>query len=177
MTDAHSFLAPVAEPPATAPGDLPPADFATYAHQLVDWIAEYLARPERYPVLAQVRPGEVRSQLPATPPATGEPLGDILADFHRTILPGVTHWNHPGFFAYFPSSGSAPGILGELLAAALGMNAMLWKSGPSATELELVALGWLRQMLGLDERWFGHLNDTASMSTLLALAAAREAKP
>src|SRR3712207_3610217 len=107
-------------------GDVPVDEFRRYAHQLVDWIAEYLAHPERHPVLPRVRPGDVAAQLPAAPPVRGESLGDVLADVERVIVPGTTHWNHPGFFAYFAISSSAPGILGELLAAALDVNAMLW---------------------------------------------------
>jgi aromatic-L-amino-acid decarboxylase len=164
------------EPPSE-PGDLPIAEFRHHAHALVEWIAGYLAEPERYPVLARVAPGDVRAQLPPSPPARGESLTDVIADFERVIVPGVTHWNHPGFFAYFAISASAPGILGEMLAAALNVNAMLWKSGPSATELEEVALDWLRQLMGLGPGWFGVINDTASISTLIALAAAREARP
>jgi aromatic-L-amino-acid decarboxylase len=115
--------------------------------------------------------------LPASPPEAGETLDAILDDFERVILPGVTHWNHPGFFAYFATTGSGPGVLAEMLTAALNVNAMLWKTGPAATELEERALDWLRQMLGLGDGWFGVINDTASVTTLLALAAAREAKP
>jgi aromatic-L-amino-acid decarboxylase len=163
--------------PSEFRGDLPVEEFRRYAAQLVDWIAEYLAHPERYPVLPRVRPGEVAAQLPPAPPARGEALADVLADVERVIVPGTTHWNHPGFFAYFSISSSIPGILGELLAAALDVNAMLWKTGPAATELEQVALDWLRQLMGLGPGWFGVINDTASISTLLALAAAREAKP
>ena len=164
-------------PPAPFRGDLPVDDFRRYAAQLVDWIAEYLAHPERYRVVPDVRPGDIAAQLPPAPPASGESLADILADIERVNIPGTTHWNHPGFFAYFSISSSIPGILGELLAAALDVNAMLWKTGPAATELEQVALDWLRQLMGLGPGWFGVINDTASISTLLALAAAREAKP
>ena len=163
--------------PAEFRGDLPIEEFRRYAAQLVDWIAEYLAHPERFPVVPRVRPGDVAAQLPPAPPAQGESLADVLADVERVIVPGTTHWNHPGFFAYFSISSSIPGILGELLAAALDVNAMLWKTGPAATELEQVALDWLRQLMGLGPGWFGVINDTASISTLLALAAAREAKP
>jgi aromatic-L-amino-acid decarboxylase len=163
--------------PAQFRGDLPIDDFRRYAAQLVDWIAEYLAHPERHRVVPDVRPGDIAAQLPPAPPARGESLADILADIERVIVPGTTHWNHPGFFAYFSISSSIPGILGELLAAALDVNAMLWKTGPAATELEQVALDWLRQLMGLGPGWFGVINDTASISTLLALAAAREAKP
>ena len=164
------------EPAMEAPGDVPPAEFRERAHRLVDWVADYVENGERYPVLARVAPGEIAARLPVAPPASAESLGDILDDFERVILPGITHWNHPGFLAYFATSGSAPGILAELLAAALNVNAMLWKTSPAATELEQRTLDWLRQMLGLGVGWFGIINDTASISTLLALAAAREAR-
>ena len=173
-------LPPAAAPPrpaGTAPGDLPTAEFREYAGRLVAWIAEYLDHPERHPVLPAVRPGEVRARLPVAPPPRGESLADILADVERILVPATTHWNHPGFFAYFAISSSIPGILGELLTAALDVNAMLWKTGPAATELEEVALDWLRQLLGLGPGWFGVINDTASISTLLALACAREVRP
>ncbi len=163
--------------PATYRGDLPVAEFQRYGRELVDWIAAYLADPERYPVLAQVRPGEVAAALPAAPPAAAESLADILADAERVLVPGLTHWNHPGFFAYFANSSAISGILGELLTAALNVNAMLWASAPAATELERVAVDWLRQLLGMGEGWFGLINDTASISTMVALAAAREADP
>jgi aromatic-L-amino-acid decarboxylase len=129
-----------------------------------------------YPVLSQVAPGDVARQLPASPPDDGEPLDQILDDFERVLLPGVTHWNHPAFFAYFANSAPAAGVLGEMLTAALNVNAMLWKTSPAATELEERALDWLRQMMGLSPGWFGIINDTASTTTLLALAAAREAR-
>ncbi len=158
------------------PGDVSAAAFRRYGHELIDWIADYLANPERYPVLSQAAPGEVRGRLPAAAPTRPEPLADILADFQAVLLPGVTHWNHPGFFAYFAISGSGPGILGELLTAALNVNAMLWRTSPAATELEEVALDWLRQMVGLPAGFDGIIYDTASVSTLHALAAAREAQ-
>ncbi len=157
-------------------GDFDDETFRRAAHQAVDWIADYLRDIDRYPVLARVAPGEIRASLPASAPASGESLETMLADFQRLIVPGVTHWNHPGFFAYFSVSASTPGILGEMLAAALNVNGMLWRTSPSATELEEVALGWLRQMLGLADEWFGLITDTASISTLLALAAAREVR-
>jgi aromatic-L-amino-acid/L-tryptophan decarboxylase len=143
----------------------------------VEWIAAYLADPGRYPVLPQVQPGEIRAALPQSPPAGPEPLAQILADVERHILPGVTHWNHPGFFAYFANSSTAPAILAEMLSATLNVNGMLWKTGPAATELELLAVDWLRQLLGLPPGWFGVIQDTASAATLVALAAAREAVP
>lgn len=143
----------------------------------MDWIARYLVEGERLPVLSRVRPGEVRAAFPRLPPARAEPLHDLLGDVERLIVPGLTHWNHPSFFAYFANSASGPGILGEMLAAAFNANAMLWKTSPAATELELVVLDWLRQMLGLPAGFFGVIQDTASTSTLIALAAAREAVP
>ena len=158
-------------------GDMDPEAFHRYGHQVVDWITDYLAAPEAWPVLPRVQPGDVRAQLPASPPERPEPMTEILADFDRIIAPATTHWNHPGFFAYFSITGSGPGILGEALAAALNVNAMLWRTGPSATELEEVATDWLRQMMGLPEDFDGTINDTASSSTLYALAAAREAVP
>ena len=156
-------------------GDIPPERFVAYGKRLVEWVGEYLAHPERFPVVSRSRPGEIAAALPASPPREGESLDDIIADFERVIVPGITHWNHPGFFAYFAISASVPGILAELLTSALNVNAMLWKTSPAATELEDRALDWLRQMLGLDGHWSGHINDTASISTMLALAAAREA--
>jgi aromatic-L-amino-acid decarboxylase len=156
-------------------GDLDPEEFRRHGHQVVDWIARFLAEPERHAVLARVKPGVVRGALPAAAPAEGEPLERILADFERIVLPGITHWNHPGFFAYFAISGSVPGILGELLCAALNVNAMLWRTSPAATELEEVVLDWLRGLLGLPTGFRGVIYDTASISTLCALAAAREA--
>jgi aromatic-L-amino-acid decarboxylase len=159
---------------APTTGDVSAADFRRAAHAAVDWIAEYLEHPARYPVRSRVRPGDVREALPAAPPARGEPLDAMLHDFHSIVLPGITHWNHPGFFAYFANSGSYPGILGELLTAALNANGMLWVTSPAVTELEQVTLSWLRQLMGLGEGWFGEITDTASVSTFHALAAARE---
>jgi len=166
---------PLLREPLGPTGDVAPAQFRRSGHHVIDWIAAYLAEPERFPVLARVKPGEVRAALPASPPAEPEPLGRIIADFERVIVPGITHWNHPGFFAYFSISGSAPGILGELLCAALNVNAMLWRTSPAATELEEVALDWLRQLIGLPPAFRGAIYDTASISTLCALVAAREA--
>src|SRR5918995_6479937 len=151
-----------------------PETFRREAHRLADCIADYLAAPERYPVLAQVQPGDVTAALPGAAPEDGEAMDVIFADFERVVLPGITHWNHPGFFAYFAISGSAPGVLAEFLSAALNVQAMLWRTSPAATELEEVALGWLRQLLGLPQTFEGVIYDTASISTLHALAAARE---
>ena len=152
-----------------------PEEFRKHGKEVVDWIADYIKNAEKYPVFLRVKPGEIKNQLPATPPATSEKMELILADFHRIILPGITHWNHPGFFAYFANSASAPGILGEMLATALNVNGMLWRTSPSATELEEVVTDWLRQMLGLPSEFQGVIIDTASVSTLVALTAAREA--
>ena len=150
-------------------------DFRAQAHRLADWIADYLEHPERFPVLSRVQPGEIKSALPADAPSRGESFDAIFADFERVIVPGLTHWNHPGFFAYFAITASAPGILAEFLSAALNQQAMLWRTSPAATELEDVALGWLRGLIGLPEAFEGVIYDTASISTLHALAAAREA--
>jgi aromatic-L-amino-acid decarboxylase len=156
-------------------GDLDPEAFRRYGHQVIDWIAGYLGDPERFPVLSRVTPGAVKGALPAAPPEGAEAMDAILRDFETLVVPGITHWNHPAFFAYFAISGSVPGILGELLAAGLNVNAMLWRTSPAATELEEVALGWLRQLLGLPPAFRGILYDTASVASLCALAAAREA--
>lgn len=175
-------------PDPQAPGPRPPSRFptvpdltpeATHAalQRVTAWIERYLADPGQYPVLSTAHPGAIAAQLPLSPPQSAESLDIILDDFERVLVPGITHWNHPGFFAYFAISGSVPGVLAEMLAAALNVNAMLWKTSPAATELEQRALDWLRQMLGLGDGWFGVINDTASITTMLALAAAREAKP
>ncbi len=152
-----------------------PADFRRHAHALADWVADYLSTPERYPVLPRVSPGDVVRALPPMAPERGEPFEAIMADFERVLVPALTHWNHPGFFAYFAITASAPGILAEFLAAALNQQAMLWRTSPAATELEEVSLSWLRQLLGLPQAFEGVIYDTASISTLHALAAAREA--
>jgi aromatic-L-amino-acid decarboxylase len=154
---------------------LDPSEFRTHGHALVDWIADYLATTERYPVLPRVAPGDVRAALPAAPPERGEPFERIFSDFERVIVPALTHWNHPGFFAYFAITASEPGILAEFLSAALNQQAMLWRTSPAATELEDVALGWLRQLMGLPAAFDGVIYDTASVATLHGLAAAREA--
>lgn len=151
-----------------------PEVFRREAHRVSDWIADYLGAPDRFPVLSKVLPGEVRNALPREAPALGENFEDIFADFERIILPGITHWNHPGFFAYFAITGSAPGVLAEFLSAALNVQAMLWRTSPAATELEEVTLGWLRQLIGLPDDFGGVIYDTASVSSLHALAAARE---
>ena len=157
--------------------DLPRHELLSQGRAVLDWIAEYLEHPERYPVLSEMTPGEVRASLPSMPPARGESLDVILEDFRTKIVPGITHWNHPSFFAYFATSSSIPGILAEMLTATLDVKAMLWRTSPAATELEQLVTDWLRQMLGLGDGWFGMTTDTASISSMLALGAAREAKP
>ena len=141
----------------------------------LDWAARYLERVGDLPVLAQVEPGEIRARLPAAPPERGEPFADVLRDLDQILLPGITHWQSPRFFAYFAVSASEPGILAELLAATLNSVAFLWRTSPASTELELLTLDWTAQLLGLPEGWHGHIEDTASTSTIAALAAAREA--
>jgi aromatic-L-amino-acid decarboxylase len=143
--------------------------------QAAEWCAGYLDRVGDLPVLAQVEPGQIAAALPEHPPVAGEALGDILADVDRVLIPGITHWNHPGFMAYFAISGSPPGILGETVAAALNVNAMLWRTSPAATELEQRVLRWVAELIGLPTGWFGEITDTASASTMYALAAARQA--
>ena len=157
----------------TPRADLSPEEFRAALHRAADLVADYVGHVADYPVLPPIKPGDVRRQLPASPPKRGEDVECLLDDYRRLIEPNVTHWNHPGFFAYFGITGSGPGILGELLAAGLNINHMLWKSGPAATELEETVTDWLRQMMGLPEGFIGHINDTASSSTLVALAAAR----
>jgi aromatic-L-amino-acid/L-tryptophan decarboxylase len=156
-----------------AGGDMPPEEFRRWAHVAADWIADYLARVEEMPVLARVRPGEIRGLLPPDPPLDGEPMGEILGDFEDQVLRGITHWNHPSFLAYFAVTGSGPGILAEMLSAALNVNAMVWRTSPAGTELEEHVLDWIRGLLGLPDDFFGVIQDTASTSSLVALAAAR----
>lgn len=158
-------------------GDMRPEDFRVAAHRVVDLMADYLDGVERYPVLPQLRPGELRARFPAEPPLAPESIERILADYVEQVEPNVTHWQHPGFLGYFPSTASGPGILGEMLMASLVGNAMLWRTSPVATELEQVTVDWLRQGLGLPPDFTGFYTDTASTSTLIALAAARQLAP
>ncbi|HVG89515.1 MAG TPA: pyridoxal-dependent decarboxylase, partial [Gaiellales bacterium] len=143
--------------------------------QAADWAADYLRDVGERPVLAQVEPGAIAASLPEHPPREGEPMERILADVDSLILPGITHWNHPGFMAYFGISGSGPGVVGELMASALNVNGMLWRTSPALTELEERTLDWVLELLGLPPGWFGQITDSASSSTFYALAAAREA--
>jgi aromatic-L-amino-acid/L-tryptophan decarboxylase len=163
--------------PGPAASDMTAAEFRRHGQAVVDWIAEYLQAPDRWSVLPPVSPGEMRDKIPASPPEHGEPMERILGDFQNLVIPATTHWNHPAFMAYFANSSTAAGVLGEALTAALNVNAMLWRTGPAATELELLTLDWLRQMLGLPGGFVGIIGDTASSNTLYALAAARELHP
>ena len=139
----------------------------------LEWAADYLDRVADLPVLAQVAPGEIRSRLPASPPEQGEPFAAVLRDLDEVLLPGITHWQHPRYFAYFAVTASRPGILAELLAAALNPVAILWRTAPASTELEGLVCDWVAQLLGLPDGWHGHIEDAASTSTLAAMIAAR----
>jgi aromatic-L-amino-acid/L-tryptophan decarboxylase len=173
-------MAPVTKPPAPtshlAPdlGDMSDEDFRRLGHELIDWIADYFHNIEERPVLAAIEPGDLKAQLPSAAPSHGESMEKIIEDLDRLIVPALTHWSHPSFFAYFATSTSAPGIFGELLSAAFDNKAMLWRTSPASTELEDVVLDWLRQMMGLDRGMTGIIYDTASVSSLHAIAAARE---
>jgi aromatic-L-amino-acid decarboxylase len=149
-------------------------EFRSAGHALIDWIGDYLDGVDRYDVLSRAQPGDIEKQFATAPSIAGRPYEALLAEFERTIIPGVTHWNHPAFFAYFAITGSQAGILAELLTAALNVNGMVWRTSPSLTELETVTLRWLRDALGLPSDLFGIINDTASINSFLALAAARE---
>jgi aromatic-L-amino-acid/L-tryptophan decarboxylase len=149
-------------------------DFRKSAHAAVDWIADYLGHIREYPVLPRVAPGDLIDALPHSGPDEGEPYTDIMRDFANVVMPAVTHWNHPGFLAYFGCTGSAPAIIGEMLSAALNTNGLHWKTSPAVAELERVTLDWLRQWMGLSDDYFGIIYDTASVSSMHAIAAARE---
>lgn len=149
-------------------------EFRQHAHQVVDWIADYIEQIETYPVQSTLSPGAVKAQLPDAAPHEGEPFEHIFRDFQEVILPGMTHWQHPSFFAYFPASRSNPSILAEMLTAALGAQCMLWYTSPAAEELEARMMDWLQEMLGLPGQWAGAIHDTASTATLVALLMARE---
>jgi len=149
-------------------GDMPAEEFGEAGQQLIEWINTYFQQIDSHSVLSEIKPGGIRKLLPTAPPKSGEKISDILGDLDKVIMPGMTHWNHPNFFAYFATSGSAAGILGELASAAFNINGMLWKSCPASTELEQVTLDWLRQMLGLPDDFWGIIYDTASVSSLHA---------
>ena len=149
-------------------------EFRKAAHEMVDWVAEYMNDSGKYRVLPDMKPGDLVDRLPRSAPEQGESLDTILRDFERQIFPAVTHWNHPRFFSYFANSAAPPGVLAELLAAAINTNGLHWKSSPAISELEQVTMRWLAQWMGLPDDWFGMIFDTASISTMHAIAAARE---
>jgi aromatic-L-amino-acid decarboxylase len=155
-------------------------EFRRHGHAVVDWIADYQSRVEAFPVLSQVKPGEIRASLPANPPQQGEPFDALLKDVDTLILPGVTHWQSPNWFGYFPCASSGPGILGDLLSSGLGVQGMLWSTSPACTELETLVMDWLVTMLGLPDKFRssssggGVIQDTASSAALCGLLAARE---
>ena len=151
-----------------------PDDFRARGHQIVDWIADYRERVGALPVMSPVAPGDVKRQLPASPPAAPEPFDAIMHDFERIVVPGLSHWAHPGFFGYFPCNGELSSVLGDYLSTGLGVLGLAWQSSPALTELEEVTTDWLRQMIGLSATWSGVIQDTASTSTLVALLCARE---
>ncbi len=155
-------------------GDMPKEDFRRYGHEIVDWIADYFENIEQFPVLSQVEPNWLRDNLPKSAPENGEDFAKVLADIDKLILPSVTHWNHPNFHGLFSTSTSSVGIFGEMLSATFDMKAMLWRTSPASTELEPVVLDWLRQMMDLPQDFHGLIYDTASISTLHAIAMARE---
>jgi aromatic-L-amino-acid/L-tryptophan decarboxylase len=143
----------------------------------LEWVASYLERVREYPVLSQVEPGQIRAALPTSPPETAEPFASVLRDLDAVLMPGITHWQSPRYFAYFATTGAEPGILAELLIAGLNQVGILWRASPALQELEEVTLDWLRQLLGLPDGFVGHIEDTASTSTLAALAVARSLQP
>ena len=155
-----------------------PEEFRRYGRQVIDWIADYYERIETYPVLSQVSPGDITAALPASPPADGEPFEQVLRDLDAVLMPGITHWQHPSFFAYFPANASGPAILGDLLSSGLGVQGMIWATSPAATELETVVLDWLAELLGLPAGFRsggsggGVIQHSASDSALVALLAA-----
>jgi aromatic-L-amino-acid/L-tryptophan decarboxylase len=150
------------------------AEFRRHAHRTVDWMADFLESVETRPVRAQVKPGEIAAQLAAAPPEAGEPMEAIFADFERVVMPGITHWQHPGFLAYFPANSSPPSLLAEMLTATLGAQCMLWQTSPAATEMETRVMDWLRQMTGLPEGFSGVIQDSASGAILCAILTGRE---
>lgn len=150
------------------------SEFRTHAHNMVDWMADYLENVERYPVRSQVSPGEIRDRLPERPPNAGEPMDQIFEDFKEIVIPGMTHWQHPGFFAYFTANSSPPSVLAEMLMSTLGAQCMLWQTSPAASEMEERVTDWLRQMLNLPPEFRGVIQDSATSATLVALLTARE---
>lgn len=157
-----------------------PEEFRTHGHALIDWIAEYLEGVEQYPVASQVQPGDIRAALPEHPPSAPEPFTEVLADLDRVVMPGITHWQHPSFFAYFPGNSSYPAILGELAAAGLGVQGMSWVTSPACTEVETLMMDWMQELLGLPAKFRstsatggGVIHGSASEATLASILAAR----
>lgn len=153
--------------------DMPADEFKKVGGELINWAAEYFENLESFPVLPNINPGDIKNKLPGSAPAKGESFDKIIEDLNKIILPGVTHWQHPNFMAYFNSTGSMPGVLGELVAAAFSTNGMVWKSNPASTELEETVLNWFRDLIGLPKNYFGIVYDTASVSSMHGIAAAR----
>ena len=151
-----------------------PDEFRRHAHELVEWMAGYMENVENYPVKSRVSPGDISAKIPDNPPTGPEPFSDLIKDFNEIIMPGITHWQNPNFFAYFPSNTSAPSILAEMLTASLGAQCMMWETSPAAAELEEKMMIWLRNMTGLPEYMEGVIQDSASSSTLAAILTARE---
>jgi len=149
-------------------------EFKKYGYEIIDWIADYYSDIEKYPVKSKLEPGEIINKLPNNPPEKQEPIYKIIDDFTNTILPGITHWQHPNWHGYFPANSSYPSVLAEFLTAALGVQGMIWETSPAATELEIQVMDWLKQMTGLPKNWHGVIQDTASTATLVSLLTARE---
>jgi len=155
-------------------GDMSPEDFRRYGYQVIDWLFEFFSNIDAVPVLPSISPGDIRNRVNSSPPSGPESMDNILADVDDVVMPGMTHWNHPDFFAYFSVTGSGPGILADLLATAFNINGMVWKSCPAAVEIERTVLLWLQKMLDLPASFWGITYDTASVTSLHAIAAARE---
>jgi glutamate/tyrosine decarboxylase-like PLP-dependent enzyme len=151
-----------------------PEEFRIAGHQLIDWIADYRARVAELPVMARTSPGEIKANLPAAPPDQPQPFTEIISDLEHIIMPGLSHWQHPSFFGYFPSNGTLSSVLGDFASTGLGVLGLSWQSSPALTELEEVVTDWMRQMTGLSDAWSGVIQDTASTCTLIALMCARE---
>ena len=151
-----------------------PEEFRELGHRIIDWVADYRAGISDRPVMASAPPGAIRAQLPTSPPQKREPFDAVLADLERIVAPGLTNWQHPSFFGYFPANAELSSVLGDYVSTGLGVIGLSWQSSPALTELEEVTTDWLRQMLGLSSSWSGVIQDTASVSTLVALLTARE---
>ncbi len=155
-------------------GDMPSEEFRKYGYELIDWAVKYLENVDSFPVLPNIKPGDIKSKLPKSAPLANETMNKIISDIDKIIIPGTTHWQHPNFMAYFNSTASGPGILAELISASLNVNSMLWKSAPASTELEETVLSWFREIINLPKEFWGIIYDTASVSSMHAIAAARE---